>query len=146
LKRALELEPDYDTATFFAALAHYELGQFEEALNTMDGLELPWAGVGVDTARALAHAALGDEASARRRLEKIRQTPYAFDEGLALMGLGERDGAVGAFGRARFDDIEFAVGYWPTVCVRYLFKKAWDTPGDPSIRSDMLRRIEDSWS
>jgi len=145
-QRVLELEPGYDTATFFAALAHYELERFEEALATMNGLELPWAGAGVDMARALAHAALGDEASARQRLEKIRQTHYAFDEGLALMGLGDRDGAVEAFGRARFDDIEFAVSYWPTVCVRYLFKKAWDTPGDPSIHSAMLRRIEDSWS
>ena len=145
-QRVLDIEPAYDTASFFAAIAHYELRQFEEALDTMEGLELPWAGAGVDTVRALAHAALGDEAPARQRLEKIRQTPYAFDEGLALMGLGDRDGALEAFGRARFDDIEFAVGYWPTVCVRYLFKRAWDAPGDPSIHSDMLRRIEDSWS
>lgn len=145
-KRVLELEPGYDTASFFAAIAYYELGRFEEALDTMNGLELPWAGAGVDMARALAHAALGDEASARQRLEKIRQTHYAFDEGLALMGLGDHDGAVEAFGRARFVDIEFAVSYWPTVCVRYLFKKAWDRPGDPSIHKGMLKRIEDSWS
>lgn len=144
-QRALSLETDYDTALFFLALAQYELGEFREALDTLKGLEIYWVGAGVETVRALAHAALGDAEAAREHLDKIRSTPYTFDEGLVLAALGDGDGAIEAFDRTRFDDIEFAVGYWPTVCSRYLFKKAWEASGDPSILSGMLARIEDSW-
>ena len=144
-QRVLELEQTYDTALFFAAIAHYELGQFKDALETLAGIELPWVGAGVQTVLALAHAALGENDSAREQLEKIRETPYAFDEGLALAALGDHDSAVEAFDRARFDDIEMAVGYWPTVCVRYLFKRVWRSFNDSSVYDLMLERIEKSW-
>jgi DNA-binding SARP family transcriptional activator/Tfp pilus assembly protein PilF len=144
-QRVLELEPAYDTALFFAAIAHYELEQFEEAIESLAGVELPWAGAGAQTVRALAHAALGQTDAAREWLEQIRETPYAFDEGLALAALGDTDGAIEAFSRARFDDIEMALGYWPTVCVRYLFKRVWQAFDDPSVYDQMLQRIEESW-
>ena len=88
---------------------------------------------------------LGNEAAARERLERIRATPYTFDEGLALAGLGDHAGAVEAFARARFADIEMAVSYWPTVCTRYLFGRVWRSFGDPSVHAGMLERIEKSW-
>jgi len=143
-RKVLELEPGYDTAAFFTALAQYQAGRYDETLKTLDGLELPWVGAGLDTTRALALAAAGNADRARAFLPRIREAGYAFDEGLALAGLGEPEAAFEAFGRARFDtpQFEFAIVYWPIVCVRYLFQPAWAAVrGDPRY-AELLQRIE----
>jgi DNA-binding SARP family transcriptional activator len=144
LDKVLELEPGYETAAFFAALAHYQAGRYDAAVQALEGLDVPWVGAGVDTARALALAAAGEPDRARDRLPHIREKGYPFDEGLALAALGEPEAAFEAFGRARFDceEFEFAIGYWPVVCIRYLFQPAWQTVrGDPRY-AELLRRIE----
>ena len=143
-KKALEVEPGYGTANFFSALAYYEMGQFDKALETIQGIDLPWVGTGVDTVRALAHIGLGDLDSAQRLLGRIRKTAYPFDEGLVLAALGRRDAAIEAFARETFEGFEMAVGYWPTVCVRYLFKPIWNSLGDDPFTA-LLRRIDTSW-
>ena len=145
-QRVLELEPDYGTATFFAALAHYESRRFENALQALDGLELPWVGAGVATVRALALAAMDQKNQARALLPVIQHAGYPFDEGLVLAALGEPDAAFEAFARARFEAPEFAVAYWPTVCIRYLFGPVWDTlRGDPRY-AELSQRIEAGWN
>ncbi|MEE4294229.1 MAG: BTAD domain-containing putative transcriptional regulator [Xanthomonadales bacterium] len=143
-RKVLELEPGYGTATFFSGLALIELERFEDALHILDGLELPWAGAGVDTARALASAGLGDMTSARGSLESIRRSGYAFDEGLALAALGETEKAIEALGREDFSGQEFAVIYWPTVCVRYLFKPVWRRLPNEQFRA-LVERIDASF-
>ena len=145
IEKVLEREPGYGTASFFAALAHYELGAFERCLESLEGLDLPWTGVGVDTLRAMAHAALGNPDTAREHLDGIRDGRHAFDEGLVLAAVGDRDSAFEAFARADFSGIEFDVSYWPTVCVRYLFKPLWRTLEDDPRLDGLRRRIDESW-
>lgn len=144
-RRALQLEPGYGTATFFAALAHYESGRFEETLELLLGLDLPWVGAGVDTVRALAHAGLQDWPATRERLSVIRSTDYPFDQGLVLAALGQTESAFDRLGQAHFAGIEFATGYWPTVCVRYLFRPIWDTLRNDVRYATLVQRINASW-
>ena len=142
--KALQLEPDYGTANFFSALAYYEMGRLDKALESIHGLELPWVGAGVDTVRALAQIGLGELNEAHELLDKIRKTPYSFDEGLVNAALGRKDSAIEAIARETFEGIEFAVAYWPTVCIRYLFKPIWESLGDDQFAALRLR-IDRSW-
>ena len=144
-RRARELDVDYTTASFFEALTLYEMGRFAEAGTLLEGLVLPWAGSGPNSARALSLAALGEEAQARGLLAPIREAGHPFDEGLVLAALGEYEAAFEAFGRASFDGLDFAVSYWPTVAVRYLFERVWKCLGDDPRHSRLRRRIDESW-
>jgi DNA-binding SARP family transcriptional activator/Tfp pilus assembly protein PilF len=144
-RRARELEADYTTATFFEALTLYEMGRFSEAAALLEGLFLPWAGSGPNTARALSLAAEGEEGQARALLAPIREAGHPFDEGLVLAALGEREAAFEAFGRASFDGLEFAVSYWPTVAVRYLFGRIWERLRDDPRYDELRWRIDESW-
>jgi tetratricopeptide (TPR) repeat protein len=144
-RRALQMEPGYATATFFAALAQHASGHFGECLESLQGLELPWVGAGVDTVRALAHAGLQDLDATRERLSVIRSSGHTFDQGLVLAALGEKEDAFDAWGRTRFDGIDFATGYWPTVCVRYLFGAIWETLRSDARYAALVQRIDTSW-
>ena len=106
---------------------------------------MPWTGVGVDTLRALAHAALGEREAARERLDVIRDGRHPFDEGLVLAAIGDKADAREAFDKADFSGIEFDVSYWPTVSVRYLFKTLWAELSGGEVREELRRRIDESW-
>ncbi|MEJ2602936.1 MAG: BTAD domain-containing putative transcriptional regulator [Gammaproteobacteria bacterium] len=143
--RCRALDGDYATAAFFEALARYEKQQFGQTIELLQALEVPWAGCGVTTVAALATAAMGEAESARGLLEEIRCAGFPFDEGLVLAALGETDAAFEAFGRARFDGLDFAESYWPTVAVRYLFGRVWDViRGDRRFRR-LGRRVDEAW-
>jgi len=144
-RRTRELDKDYTTASFYEALVLYEMGRFDEAAALLEGLFLPWAGSGPTTARALSLAAAGREAEARALLEAIRAAGHAFDEGLVLAALGERESAFEALARSRFDGLEMAVSYWPTVALRYLFGRVWDGLRDDPRYPALQRRMEESW-
>ena len=144
-RKVLDMEPDYGTATFFLGLACYQSGRHAAAIDVLHDLELPWVGAGVLTVRALAHAARGETGAGRTVLAAIRETGYAFDEGLALAALQEREAAFEAFGRARFEEPEFAVAYWPTVCINYLFQDVWSTLRDDPRYTELRDRIDAGW-
>ena len=144
-RRARTLDEDYTTASFYEALILYEMGRFTEAAALLEGLFLPWAGSGPTTSRALSLAAAGREAEARALLEPIRSAGHAFDEGLVLAALGEREAAFGAFDSASFDGLEMAVTYWPTVALRYLFGRVWEGLRDDARYVALHRRMEESW-
>lgn len=144
-EQVLKFEPDYGTATLYTGLALYEMGRFEEAVNALRGLELAWVQSGVDAALALSFAADGHPDSALDLLDHIREQGHEFDEGLVLAALGEKEAAFEAFGRARFDEMELGVSYWPTVCVRYLFGRVWEIMQDDRRFDDLQRRIFENW-
>lgn len=144
--RALQLEPGYGTADFYQAVMHYENKRFLEALRRLEGLALPWLGSGVETLRALCHTALGEHERAESLLQAIRKSGHAFNEGLVLAALGREDEAMAALERFSPDgEMTMAVGYWPAVTARYLFRRAWDSLDAGRLRERLLRRMERSW-
>ncbi len=144
-RKCRQLGPDHTTARFFEALARYEKQQFPQTIELLVGLEVPWAGCGVTTVLALAAAEGGDRASARTWLEDIRSAGYPLDEGLVLAALGDADAAFDAFDRSRFDGLDFAESYWPTVAVRYLFGRVWDSLREDPRFHQLVRRVDEAW-
>lgn len=144
-RRALELEPTYHTATFFEALSLYEKGCFAEAATRVEGVDLPWAGSGVVTTRALALIAAGEKRKAAQMLRRIRTAGHPFDEGIVLAALGNTAEAFEAFDRERFDGVDFATGYWPTVAFRYLFRRVWKSLEGERGFDELAERIDLSW-
>jgi DNA-binding SARP family transcriptional activator len=141
---AQELDEYYDGAQFFGAIARYEERRFREALDMLETLNVLWAGSGVATVRALCHAENGQQAAARELLEQVHDAGHVFDEGLILAALGDFDAAEPAFEASIFNGPDFATSYWPTISVRYLFRRVWDAIPDASWRISMLDRINEA--
>jgi len=142
-QEAEDVDADYDSAQMFGALAHYESGNYHEALDVLEPLSVPWAGSAVHTLQALSYVGAGQPAQAREILETIRAAGHAFDEGVVLAALGDYEPAIAALDNAIFDGIDLANSYWPTLCVRYVFKPIWDALPDPGCRVRMLDKVED---
>jgi TolB-like protein/Tfp pilus assembly protein PilF len=142
LRRARELGGDYASATFYEAITLYELERHPEATALLDGLVVPWVGSGVNTVRALALAAQGEEAIARELLEPIRAAGHGFDEGLVLAALGEREAALETFARTRLGGLHMAVSYWPSVAVRHLFGRIWAPLRDDPRYAQLRHQVD----
>lgn len=80
----------------------------------------------------------------RELLEQVHDAGHVFDEGLILATLGDFDAAEPAFEASIFNGPDFATSYWPTISVRYLFRRVWDAIPDARWRISMLDRINEA--
>ena len=125
----------------FGAIARYEVGRYQEAIDILETLFVPWAGMGVTTIKALCLIESGGKRSASKLLADIQTTDYVFDEGLVLAALGKYEAAKEAYEKTIFNGQDFATSYWPSVGVRYLFKRVWDSMPDNRCYDAMLEKV-----
>lgn len=142
-RRARELGGDYASAAFYEAIALYELERYAETAALLEALVVPWVGSGVNTVRALALAAQGNDAAARELLEPIHSAGHGFDEGLVLAALGEREAALDALAAARLGGLDMAVSYWPSVAVHYLFGRIWASLRDDPRYAQLRHHVDE---
>lgn len=105
--RAREIQPGYGLAHFMAGLALHHLGRQDEAREALEAA-LPLVPAGGTPSHAeihatlgVVHAAAGDAAAARERLERVRDAGHPFSIGLAHAALGETGAAFDAFETTR---------------------------------------------
>lgn len=144
-RRTLELVPSYESGRFFEGIVLHEMGRFEEAAETLDGLIVPWAESAPPAVRALALVGSGEGDAAREILAELETGGRLFDAGLVRAALGETGAAFDAFARAELGGLDFASSNWPTLVVRYLFPDVWSgLRNDPRYEA-LRRRIDGIW-
>lgn len=114
-RRAYDLQPDWPTSAFYVALALYHMGRYGDAREILEGLHVPWAGMGAEATLALALIAVGDESGARQVLADLERSPDSFAIGLVHAALRQTDAAYEAFERVEFFDA------FPAIAVHFLF-------------------------
>ena len=102
---------------FYKGLALYFKGRYRDAVETLEPMEVAWAGGGTRAVRALAHVELGERQQARTLHDELEELGYHFSAGLVLAALGETEAAFAAL-----DEIEHW-GHWPAL-VMNLYREA----------------------
>lgn len=135
-----DIAPEWPTTSFYLALALYRLRRFDEARSLLDGLSVPWSGPGPACTLALACAASGDTAEARRLLDGFSSAGDHFASGLVHLALADTGEAFAAL-----DAVTDWSPYWPTLCVHQYFPELWrPLRKDPRFR-DIQRRVWMAW-
>jgi tetratricopeptide (TPR) repeat protein len=112
-RRNIELQPEWSTPRFFEGLALHHMGEHEDAVRILDGVEASWAGVGPQATRALSLISLGDEAAARGLQKQWRSEGRHFAAGLIYAACGELEDAMQCFaGVDEWDDWEILAAYF----------------------------------
>ena len=128
-RRCAELSPGWTTATFYEALALFEMGRHAEARSLLHGITVEWAGRGAEATLALCNVALGDRTSAQESLTDMRAGQDHFAEALVRLALGDVDGAFERFAAVdRLTD-------WPCLAIHHLYREVWN-----GVRSDRRYR------
>ncbi|MGD8201071.1 BTAD domain-containing putative transcriptional regulator [Ornithinimicrobium sp. W1679] len=146
-QRAVALSPGFTTARYYAGLALYDLGRFEDAVETLaplatttsGTLSTAWAGHGPDTALALSHVATGDAPAARTVLAAIDPREHPVEAGLVHLALGEAREA------AEVLDRPVSPGYGPAMLFHLHFRDVWEQL-DGDRRGRLEDRIRRSWN
>ncbi len=96
---------------FYKGLALHFKGRYRDAIETLEPMEVAWAGGGTRAVQALAHVELGERQQARALHDELLERGHHFSAGLVLAALSEIEAAV-----ATFDQIE-QWGHWPALAM-----------------------------
>ena len=119
-RRAGELQPDWNTPLFYEALALFELGRFQDVIERLEGLPVPWVGRGPEAAVALSLTLSGDWAAGRKGLHRFEEEGEIMGAGLLHAAFGDVEKAFRAFESVdRWD-------YWHTLALHHYFPSLLD--------------------
>ena len=121
------------TENFNKGVALYHLGEFREAIATLEPMQLTWADGGVKTVRALAHIALNEQQKAEALLDELHEFGDRFSAGLVLAALGDREAAF-----AEFEHIE-QWHYWSALALNHYHPMIEPIRSDPRFESMMIQ-------
>ena len=109
--RYMEAQPLPYLDNFYKGLALYFKGRYRDAVETLEPMEVAWAGGGTRAVRALAHVELGEQQQARALHDELLDLGHHFSAGLVLAALGEIEAAF-----ATMDRVEHW-GHWPALAM-----------------------------
>jgi len=106
----------YDaTPRFYEAVALHHLGRFDAAVDLLEGLTVEWAGLGAQSALALAEVRRGNPNRARGLLGEIDSGNDPFCGALVRAALGRHDQALEAMASIR------CWGQWPALVLHHYY-------------------------
>jgi len=106
----------YDaTPRFYEAVALHHLGRFDAAVDLLDGLTVEWAGLGAQSALALAEAARGNKQRAESLLDLIDSGDDPFCSALVRAALDRHDEALDAMA------LIGRWGQWPALVLHHYY-------------------------
>ncbi|HUG07932.1 MAG TPA: adenylate/guanylate cyclase domain-containing protein [Acidimicrobiia bacterium] len=146
-RRAGELSPDFTTATYYEALARYDMGGFQEAVNILTPLSVAvagelavsWASMMPDAALALAQIRTGRPDAAREVLATIDAEVYPFEAAMVHAGMGDLQSAYELFGRAEH------APYGPALAFHHHFRDVWKDLRDDPRYHEIVDLVYRSW-
>jgi TolB-like protein len=146
-RRSDRLSPGYTTAAYYAGLALYDLGRFNESVAVLvplrsagaGGLTTPWAGQSPDAALAIAQLASGDPAAARATLHTIDRTADPIAAGLVHAALGDLPSAYQLFANRA------PAGYGAAMLFHHHFRDIWALVDDESRLVELAAHVARSW-
>ncbi len=146
-RRAGELSPDFTTAAYYEALAHYDMGRFDEAVDILTPLSIAeagelavsWASMMPDAALAISHVRKGNQTEAEKVLATIDTESYPFEAALVHAAMGELEPAFDWFARAEH------APYGPALAFHHHFRDIWkDLRTDPRFH-EIVDLVYHSW-
>ena len=146
-RRSDRLSPGYTTAAYYAGLALYDLGRFDESVAVLlplgsfgaGGLTTPWAGQSPDAALAIAQVASGDHAAARATQRTIGRDAYPIAAGLVHAALGDLPSAYQLFASRT------PAGYGAAMLFHHHFREIWAQVDDASRLVELGEQVARSW-
>jgi len=147
-RRSDALSPGYTTAAYYAGLALYDLGRYEESVAVLEPLatalagELttPWAGMSPDAALAIAQLASGDHPAALATLGTINSGAYPVEAGLVHAALGDPTSAYELFASPT------PTGYGAAMLFHHHFRDIWARLDDESRLVALAGHVARSWN
>ncbi len=138
-RRTLKGHAEYDYSRWTEGLVLYHLARDDEATAVLQRVSEPWARFWPGTARALAAAVSGDEATAHTILASLAKRSAHFHVGLVHAALGEADAAFVALERAG----QFA--WAETLYLRYPPPNPLDGLREDPRFAQLLLEVDRSW-
>jgi TolB-like protein len=141
--RSFEVEPDWgvEISSRFLFAALYSMGRWEKAQGLISqrraAVETPEWIAEWNAKRGMVEVALGETERARKRVERLRETPGALYRGLLLMLLGDEDAACKAFEEVG------TWGYYNVVELRYFYPEILDAFRQTPRYEALLEIVED---
>lgn len=143
LKTGQSLVQTWPTLRFYEGVVLHHMGRHQEAVETLEGLDIPWAGQGPLATQALSYAALGDVETAKSLLIRLQdRAAHPFLIALVFASLGDDVAAFSEIGS--IDDWSINAD-WAILAARFLYPN--ETAG---LRADprydrMLRELDRAW-
>lgn len=129
----LVLQPDFDTAALYQAIAAWNLDEFEEVISLLEGQSVNWAGAGAEAVLALARLHLGHHDAAEGLAVTIAENGYRFEAGLVRMAMDQPHETRRLW--SALDDLD----YFPLMSLHYgWFEDIFDR-GQGTVDLDRLR-------
>lgn len=133
----------WDSDELYKGVLLYHMGRFQEAIDSLENLSVPWAGEGALATVGLAQAGMGNDGEAHRiltELEELNAHPYLI--GLVEVSLGDREAAWQSFESALVWDAD---SDWPTLAARYLYRDLLGEMAQDQRFINLLARINQAW-
>ena len=138
-ERMQELAPDWNHSRMILGEVYLALGRHEEAAEALEGVSVPWTGLGAEVQLLMALMAAGEKIRARTLADSIAagEDPYAHALALAATGRLEEGWAI-------LETIELWED-WPTVAIRTLHHSIWNPLGNDPRFPAIIETAKRSW-
>lgn len=135
--RLLEVQPDFTTGLLEKAVALYHLGKFEEANEILRDLIVPWAGNGPLITRILCCIRSGNELTAEKLQQQLKEDEFA--KALFLAAKGEMELAFQSLTKIEHWN------YWEMLSIFHYYPDLLDPIREDERFPEILRKVNSNW-
>ena len=138
-RRIQHIQPNWTTANFYEGVALYHQGRFQEAINVLEKLSVPWAGSGPMLTCVLAKISIGNCQESDALMCQFSDNADVFNEGMIHAALGKKDEAFRAF--QKVEDCN----YWAVLSIHHLYPEILNPLRKDTRFDQLLEKANRSW-
>ena len=138
-EKMIRISEEFTTAYLYKAMALYHLERYDETLETLKELEVPWSGAAVPTMRGLCHYSLGNTAEFNKILLRLESDKHDFGRALLLSAKGDYAQANNLIKSIQVWD------FWPTLSMYYMFPNELRVIRNNPNYNDVIAKVRQSW-
>jgi eukaryotic-like serine/threonine-protein kinase len=140
VRRAADIQPNFETIAFYEALALHHMRRFDEASRILERVTVSWAPTSPLVVLGIGRAEAGNREGARACMERLRVRGDFAGIGLIHAAIGDLDAAFAAFDRV--DRWE----YWGTIAMHNFFDDVVGPLRNDPRYTAVDRAIDASWN